>query len=201
MREKIAEIVHEAIFKVTGCKDLKADGMYLSKELEQAILALYQPQPEPTCLDCGHPMSEHRNGCWHLVGKEGIFCYCRKTPDEPDSRKVEHCTDPGHPYDMSDLEDSQQPTPTEQMPLIELQEQMSMLIDASCDWSLNTIQRKNLLCSLMELAKAHDQQVRKEFAEGMPRVQIKPGTKDSILYNSGADEQYEKCQAFIRKEA
>lgn len=42
--QKIAEIVHEAIFKVTGCKDLKADGMYLSKELEQAILALIEQE-------------------------------------------------------------------------------------------------------------------------------------------------------------
>jgi hypothetical protein len=52
-------------------------------------------QPEPTCPECGHPMSEHRNGCWHLVDKEGIFCYCRKTPAEPDSRK-KHCTICGH---------------------------------------------------------------------------------------------------------
>lgn len=47
MDKKIAEIVHEAIFKVTGCKDLKADGMYLSKELEKAILALIAEEQKP----------------------------------------------------------------------------------------------------------------------------------------------------------
>ena len=38
--KEIAEIVHEQIYRVTGCKDLKSGELYLSKELTEAILAL-----------------------------------------------------------------------------------------------------------------------------------------------------------------
>src|SRR5574343_438007 len=40
--DKIVEIVHDVIFKVTGCKDLKSGELYLSKELTKAILALIE---------------------------------------------------------------------------------------------------------------------------------------------------------------
>jgi hypothetical protein len=92
---------------------------------------------------------------------------------------------------------TKQPTPTEQMPLIKnpYAEMHGEVFQAFRDGS------KQQRASDMAWHNEKVQQVRKEFAEGMPRVQIKPGTKDSILFNSGADEQYEKCQAFIRKEA
>ena len=43
-KEKVEEIVHEQIYKVTGCKDLKAGELYLSKELTEAILSAHNAE-------------------------------------------------------------------------------------------------------------------------------------------------------------
>lgn len=144
-------------------------------------------EPEPTCTDCGHPVSEHEeSGCLVDIpkghprrGSLGM-CNCGKTPADlqpikPDSRKVEkHCTDPSNQEYCLHLIPSEevcgdcprwgQPTP-EQMPLIEVIDPMGRNIahTQSCCCRVCSRLRKQRDAD-MAWHNEKAQQVRKEFA-------------------------------------
>jgi hypothetical protein len=47
IEQKAFKIVHDAIYEVTGCTDLKSGDLYLSRVLVKAILALIAEEQKP----------------------------------------------------------------------------------------------------------------------------------------------------------
>jgi hypothetical protein len=190
IEQKAFKIVHDAIFEVTGCKDLKSGDLYLSRVLVKAILALIaleqQPMVEKHCTAkeriCPEESERRCNGCDNWQPKkpathEGSARWWDETP--------------------ADLKPAEPQAKT-------FKEQVEEIL---CDLHCGQYREKpcpiynecpDILRLLGIILSAHNAELGR-IAEGLPEEHITVNTFcDQFSYNQGALGQLCQAKAYIQ---